>query len=212
MALRIDDVDAQRYRREYVDDIFRALERLGVRWTIGPRSTEEFERDWSQRQQTARYRAAVDALAGRGLVYACTCSRARLDGPPRGGCPGGCREASRLDTPDAALRLAVPEGTRVTLSGTTIDVSREVGDVVLWRRDGVPAYHLVSVVEDARLGTTHIVRGEDLLPSSAIQVHLAQQLGFHTVAQAQYVHHPLVRDAEGNKLSKSTMASRREHP
>lgn len=212
LGLRIDDVDAQRYRREYVDDIFRTLTAEGVEWTVGPRSTEDFELRWSQRQRTQSYRSALQELIDQDLVYSCTCSRTQVTAIPTGGCPGGCRDACRPstlgDTADSSVRLRVLQGETVSVSGTPIDVSLAVGDPVIWRRDDVPAYHLVSVVEDAQWGVTHIVRGEDLLPSSAVQILLARYLGLTSVLTAHYVHHPLVLGPDGRKLSKSTLASR----
>jgi glutamyl-tRNA synthetase len=78
-----------------------------------------------------------------------------------------------------------------------------MGDFVIWRRDDLPSYQLVSVIEDRDLGTTHIVRGEDLLASTAAQIFLAPALGADTLVTAFYLHHPLLTDVNGVKLSKS---------
>jgi glutamyl/glutaminyl-tRNA synthetase len=106
------------------------------------------------------------------------------------------------------VRLRVPVGTLVSVQGASIDISATLGDVVIWRRDGLPAYHLVSVIEDATMGTTHIIRGEDLRATSALQIYLAGLLGLESVVQATYIHHPLVLGPDGRKLSKSTLAGR----
>ena len=209
LALRIDDADATRYRSEYVEDIFRTLVDMGIAWQRGPRDREDFEQHWSQRLRTERYRAEVAAAGQRGLqLYACDCSRTRQRGPATGGCSGGCR-TRRLDSrPGAtALRVAVPVGTVIDVDGHRVDLASEMGDFVLWRRDDLPAYQLVSVVEDRDLGTTHIVRGRDLLASSAAQIWLAPALGAGNVASAVYLHHDLVTDGAGAKLSKSTLGS-----
>ena len=84
-----------------------------------------------------------------------------------------------------------------------VDVAEEIGDVVVWRRDDLPAYHLASIVEDRDLGVTDVVRGEDLRASTAVQVFLAPYLGADAFARARFVHHALVTDASGAKLSKS---------
>lgn len=207
IALRIDDADASRYRREYVDDIFRVLAERGLPWTVGPRDADDFEQHYSQRAKTEYYRAEL--LASGLAVYACECSRAAQRTAPTGGCQGGCRDAGLAWLPgENALRAIVPLGTTIAIAGHAVALDAEMGDFVLWRRDDLPAYQWVSVVEDRDLGTTHIVRGADLLASSAAQVFLARGLGAINVIDAEYVHHDLVLDDDGHKLSKSTLSSK----
>lgn len=209
VALRIDDADASRYRREYVDDIFHTLARMEVAWDLGPRDADDFEMHWSQRSRTAHYRAALVAAREAGMpAYACACPRSAQRGPATGGCVGGCHERHLpLEAGRTALRVAIEPGTLIEVCGRTVDIAAEMGDAVIWRRDDLPAYQLVSVVEDRDLGTTHIVRGEDLLPSSALQVHIAPWLDAANVVSATYVHHPLEVDEHGVKLSKSTVST-----
>lgn len=208
LALRIDDVDSARYRRAYTEDIFRVLRVMGLDWSVGPRDADDFEAGWSQRRRTEDYRAALSHPGLAGSTYACTCSRAVLTGPATGGCPGGCRHADQPLSKDvSALRLHIPIGTAVAVDGHVVDLPTTVGDPVLWRRDDVPAFHLVSVLEDAHLAITHIVRGRDLVPASALHIHLAERLGLSSVAAATYLHHDLVTGADGTKLSKSTLRS-----
>jgi glutamyl/glutaminyl-tRNA synthetase len=208
LALRIDDADASRYRREYAEDIFATLDDMGIDWTIGPRDVNEFEEAWSQRSRTDYYRRQLTAAIDAGLpVYACTCSRTRQQGPATGGCAGRCRTRDLGHEPGVtALRVAVDTGTEVSLGDMTIPLDVDMGDFIVWRRDDLPAYQLISVVEDRDLGVTHIVRGEDLLISSATQIHLAPWLGADNVVRATYRHHGLVTDTSGAKLSKSTLA------
>jgi glutamyl-tRNA synthetase len=208
LALRIDDVDASRYRREYAEDIFATLEEMGIAWTVGPRDVDDFEAHWSQRAKTEVYRAELERALSRGLqAYACSCSRSVQSGPASGGCAGGCRDRDLpLEPGRTALRVAVDPGTAVDVGMEQVSLDSEMGDFIVWRRDDLPAYQLVSVVDDRDLGVTHIVRGRDLLPSSAAQVHLAPWLEAEGVAQATYVHHEIVTDASGAKLSKSTLA------
>lgn len=208
LALRIDDADAARYRREYAEDIFATLHSMGVAWTVGPRDVDDFEAHWSQRSRTGHYRSELEAALGRGLpAYACACSRSQQRGPAAGGCAGGCRDRGlALEPGRTALRARVENGTLVTVGDATVALDAELGDFVVWRRDDLPAYQLVSVVEDRDLGVSHIVRGRDLLGSSAAQVHLAPWFGAGNVVRAVYVHHELVTDPTGAKLSKSTLA------
>lgn len=207
LALRIDDADAARSRPAYIEDIFRVLDLLGIAWQVGPRTATEFAAHWSQRHRTESYRQRLEQLRdGAVELYACACSRRELGGAARGGCSGRCWErALVLREGSTCLRVRVPPGTTVEVGGCAIDISDTIGDAVLWRRDDLPAYHLVSIVEDAALGTTHIVRGADLLESSAFQIWLAQQMGAVSVAEAAYLHLPLILDADGAKLSKSQL-------
>lgn len=208
LALRIDDADAARYRREYAEDIFATLHDMGISWTIGPRDVDDFEQNWSQRARTERYRDVLRRAIDAGMpVYACACSRAQQAGPASGGCAAGCRGRSLpLEPSLTALRVAVDPGTHVRVGEDVISLADAMGDFIIWRRDDLPAYQLVSVAEDHDLGVTHIVRGRDLLASSAAQVHLARWTGAHNVIEAVYVHHDLVTDSSGAKLSKSTLA------
>ena len=86
------------------------------------------------------------------------------------------------------------------------DVHSALGDVILWTKENAPSYQLVSIVTDRDLGVTHVLRGEDLAPSSALQVQLAPFFGAENVAQAHYLHHGLVLDGHGRKLAKSAGA------
>lgn len=208
LALRIDDADATRYRREYAEDIFVTLREMAISWTVGPRDVDDFEQHWTQRTKTEYYRDALRQAIASGLpVYACACSRAQQSGPASEGCAGGCRSRSlELEPGRTALRVVVDAGTQVRIGEEVVPLEEAMGDFVVWRRDDLPAYQLVSVVEDRDLGVTHIVRGRDLLSSSAAQVHLARWTGALNVAEAVYVHHELVTDSAGAKLSKSTLA------
>lgn len=198
VALRIDDMDAARCRPEYVEDVFEVLGWLGIDWQLGPRDPNDLDANHSLQRRTEYYRAELWAAAGRGLeLYACRCSRSQLGGPPTGGCPGGCRQASlEYVAGETALRAHVP-----------VHVCPEIGDAVLWRRDDLPAYHLASVVEDRDLGVTHVVRGDDLRASTAIQLFLAPYLDAVGLTRAHVLHHALLTDADGAKLSKSTLGA-----
>jgi glutamyl/glutaminyl-tRNA synthetase len=208
IVLRIDDMDAPRYRPQYVADILDLLPWLGIAWQRGPRTVDEFESRYSMRHRTGHYWSELESARRRGLeAYACSCSRARLADVPTGGCPGGCRTAALpLEPGRTALRVHVPVGTSVSVDGAPIDLAATVGDFVVWRRDGLPAYHLASVIEDRDLGITDIVRGVDLRESTAAQLFLAPFLDAGGLASARILHHGLLTDADGRKLSKSQLA------
>ncbi len=159
-----------------------------------------------------RYRAAIGELDRRGLVYECFCTRAEIRqaaSAPHGAparYPGTCR---RLDAGQRAARRAVgrPAALRLRAGSDAVTVSdRRCGtlhevpdDIVLQRNDGVPAYHLAVVVDDAEQGVTQVVRGDDLWPSTPSQVHLQGLLGLPT---PEYVHLPLAVGADGTRLAK----------
>ena len=208
IALRIDDADATRYRREYAEDIFATLRSMGIEWTVGPRDVDDFEAQWSQRAKTEYYRSQLQEALERGMpAYACACSRNQQRGPAVAGCVGDCRARGLSLAPGStALRVVVDPGTAVDVAGQRVDLGAEMGDFIVWRRDDLPAYQVVSVVEDHDLGVTHIVRGIDLLPSSAAQIYLATWFDATNISGAAFVHHEIVTDASGSKLSKSQLA------
>ena len=157
-----------------------------------------------QSQRFAAYQSALEQLLADGSAFACHCSRSDL--AVSGGIHRACVATTRREDP--AIRLRVPDGSVITfhdgLQGdVTQDVAREVGDFVLKRADGPWAYQLAVVVDDATQGMTDIVRGADLLDSTPRQILLQRALGLPT---PRYLHLPVVVDARGHKLSKSSDA------
>jgi glutamyl/glutaminyl-tRNA synthetase len=193
LLLRIDDLDAERKRPEYVEDVFRTLDWLGIDWDEGPRTPAEFEASWSQQHRLGHYHAALEALRPTGLLFACAKSRRDL-APFNGAYPPEFRnQGLSLDAPDVAWRLATPP-------------DFPLPDFVVRRRDGVPAYQLASLADDRLFGITAIVRGEDLRSSTAAQRYLAECLGWTDFLEVDVLHHPLVTGPDGEKLSKSAGA------
>ena len=191
--VRMEDLDPPREEPGAQTAILKALEAYGFEWD------GEMVR---QSDRHAAYSEVLDSLFNHGLAYACTCSRKQLEA--YGGIyPGLCRNAGH-DSADAAIRLRVPE-----LSYHFIDrvqgeyrqhLGREVGDFVIRRRDGLYAYQLAVVLDDAWQGITDIVRGADLLDSTPRQLYLQELLGLR---QPRYLHLPLITQPDGNKLGKS---------
>lgn len=207
VRLRIDDIDAERARPAYVDDVFDALRWLGIAWDEGPRDRDEHERLHAQRLRIGRYQEQLDLLKEQGDLYACTCSRAEAR---QGAC--GCRQKGRSFTdPDAAWRLHLPGDALVRVPSLfggerCLGPARHMPDPVVRQRaalGGRPAYQIASLLDDADHGITHIVRGEDLLPSTLCQLYLAERLGLEAFLQVRFVHHPLLLGPDGAKLSKS---------
>lgn len=205
IALRIDDMDAVRSRPEYVDDVFEVLAWLGIEWSVGPHNRADFEQRFSQAARTEFFRAELHAAVERGLTtYACSCSRAMQKRTPMGGCVGRCWERNLAFEPGrTALRVRVPPGAAVDMGDRVIRLDEAMGDFVVWRRDDLPAYQLASVLLDRDLGVTHVVRGVDLIDSTAAQLFLAPFVDASTFAEATFIHHELVLGPHGGKLSKS---------
>lgn len=195
LQLRIDDLDSTRSRPEYIEDIFHTLNWLGFDWDDGPTSPDDFVRNHSQSARKEIYREWLPMFPG----YACCCSRQEIRARTEKTYDGHCR--------DLGLEL---------ISGVTQWRARENGveeDIVLWRKDDLPAYHLVSLIEDIAFGTTLIVRGADLLESTQAQLRLANWLGEDGEAfkKVKFIHHPLLLDEAGHKMSKSSGATSLKH-
>lgn len=203
--VRIEDVDRTREVAGSADLIVRTLAAFGFEWT-GPIV-----------RQSARiesYEAALHRLTRSELVYPCSCSRKTISlaAPPAGDSdepryPGWCRSGPRNLHGPYAIRFKVGPGTVIVedeIQGTLAsDVERDSGDFVVKRRDGLFAYQLAVVVDDAEQGITHVVRGADLLSSTPRQLLLQRALGYRT---PMYAHVPLATDDLGVKLSKSAGA------
>ncbi len=205
--LRIEDVDAPRCTKAAETAIVRQLSAYG------------FEADQAIVRQSARgdhYEAALEELKGAGRLFACNCSRKMLALAPRNAVseviyPGRCRDLRLTDAePATALRLCVHDDANAqvifndrTLGELSQNVAIEVGDFILRRADGLYAYQLAVVVDDAAQGVTTVVRGEDLLMNTPRQIYLQRCLSYATPG---YLHVPLVRNDASEKLSKQTRA------
>ena len=201
--VRIEDLDRPRVQPGAAEEILRTLEALGLEW------------DGEVLYQSGRealYREALDRL--RPHTYWCGCSRREIADSSLGLAldgariyPGTCRACLAADKPPRALRLRVPAGEirfidRVQGPQAQV-LSRDVGDFVLYRADGQFAYQLAVVVDDAAQGVTDVVRGADLLDSTARQILLQRLLG---APQPRYLHVPAAMNARGEKLSKQAGA------
>lgn len=205
--LRLEDLDPDRCRPEYCDQVMRDLEWLGLDWDGMP---------MYQSKRTQAYADAFQMLEEKGLIYPCFCTRAQrlaASAPHRSDgiqiYDGRCfrlaedERRSMLKNRNPAWRIHVPEQTvsfTDLLQGDFHQVlSRECGDFILRRSDGVYAYQLAVVVDDGAMGVTQIVRGSDLLSSSSRQLWLQEQLG---LPHPEYGHVPLLLSPDGHRLAK----------
>lgn len=202
--LRLDDLDPPRVRPGSQDAILRTLERLGMHWD-GPVIR--------QSERTARYAEVLACLGNASRLYGCSCSRREVEAAGLHGVdgvryPGTCRAAPRDPSRPLALRIdtrgIVAEVFDLLQGPLRQDLDAEAGDFVLRRADGVFAYHLACVVDDADAGFDHVVRGADLLASTPRQRWLLQLLGWPAPA---WLHLPVATGAGGEKLSKQTLAA-----
>jgi glutamyl-tRNA synthetase len=227
LILRNEDLDSQRCRPEFVPALMEDLRWLGIEWVEGPDCGGAVG-PYTQSERREHYLQTWKKLRDLGMVYPCTCSRkdvAQAAGAPNDMddepvYPGKCRLKiggdSRLGfpaeaEPSAALepagvnwRFRVPDGegicfTDLHLGSQRMTAGRDFGDFIVWRRDDVPAYQLAVVADDAAMGITEVVRGADLLKSTARQILLFRALG---LAVPDYYHCELVRDENGVRLAK----------
>ena len=194
--LRIEDLDPPREVAGAQSAILSTLESYGFEW------------DAPVMRQSERHDAYAEVLQrwlSQGLAYACTCSRKQLEAY-QGIYPGLCRNAGH-PWADAAIRLRVPELSYAFNDRVQGDfaqhLGREIGDFVIRRRDGLYAYQLAVVIDDAAQGINNIVRGADLLDSTPRQLYLQELLG---APAPRYLHVPLITQPDGHKLGKSYRA------
>ncbi len=207
VILRVENLDGPRVKVGADRGAIEILRWLGMDWDEGP---------YYQRDDLAVYEAAMATLKKKGLVYPCRCTRREIESAqsaPHGDehelqYPGTCRDKFNHEIDDGegefAWRVKVPSSEVVyedVLCGTQrMDVQSQVGDFVMWTKMGLPAYQLAVVVDDARQGVTEVVRGDDLLRSTARQLFLYRSLGLQS--PARWVHLPLVVGEDGRRLAK----------
>lgn len=207
LVLRIDDLDPQRSKAEFAAAAIDDLHWLGMEWAA----------EYRQSERLGLYREAMQDLLKAGLAYPCTCSRKELqqatqaphedtdDEPLYSGRCRPSRSAQRFHLePGTNYRLRVPDGESIGFEDGNCGPQRftagdDFGDFLVWRKDGFPSYQLACAVDDADMHITEVVRGRDLLKSTARQILLQRAL--HLPTQA-YFHTDLLRDEHGQRLAK----------
>jgi glutamyl-tRNA synthetase len=214
--MRIEDLDRARSAPGAAQGMLADLRWLGLDWDEGP-DVGGPHGAYVQSERSPLYEAAIERLTTKGLLFECFCSRTEVaasaphgpgdDGPRY---PGTCRElaasvaaAKRKEGRAGALRFKVPPGVVVFADGlrgeVRLDISTAVGDFVVRRADGVFAYQLAVAVDDALMGVTDVLRGEDLLTSTPRQIQLLRALELQV---PHYTHVPLVLGTDGKRLCK----------
>jgi len=215
LILRNEDLDPQRSRPEFARAMIEDLHWLGLRWNEGPDCGGPHA-PYAQSERRAHYLAAWRRLRDTGFVYPCTCSRKDLaqaasapnDSDDEPIYPGRCRhrtDAAQFPEPAGVnWRFRVPDGEEITFTDLNLGPQRytagqDFGDFLVWRRDDVPAYQLAVVVDDQCMHVTEVVRGADLLKSTARQLLLIRAVAYST---PDYFHCNLVCDPSGVRLAK----------
>ena len=220
LVLRNDDLDAIRFRLDYVDAMLEDLRWLGLTWQEGPDVGGPYG-PYNQSGRRAHYRAALEQLHAAGLIFPCT--RSRRDvleaiGAPHEGAgaddepvypkefrpPAGAPLPPLGDVISVNWRLRVPDGEEVAFADGCFGPQRAVagrdfGDFLVWRKDNLPSYQLACAVDDAGMAITEVVRGADLIKSTFRQLLVYRALG---LAAPQFCHCPLMNDDHGQRLAK----------
>lgn len=226
MVLRLEDLDPDRCKRSFCDGVEEDLKSLGLDWDEGGSAGGD---RYYQSQRSDLYAAALEQLREKELLYPCYCTRGQLhaaNAPHRSDgeviYAGTCRNLTETErkerekTRRPALRIRVPAQEIRFIDRLQGDYAEQLaedcGDFILRRSDGVFAYQLAVVVDDALMGVTDVTRGSDLLSSTPRQIFLQQQLGYET---PEYCHVPLLCAPDGRRLSKReadlTLAALREN-
>lgn len=215
LVLRNEDLDPDRCRAEYVAAMFEDLRWLGIQWNEGPDCGGPYV-PYSQSERRGQYLAVWKQLRDGGFIYPCTCTRKDLaiaptapnDADDEPVYPGKCRsrnDGRTFQEPKGVnWRFRAPDGEAITFTDWHLGAQRYVagrdfGDFVIWRRDDVPAYQLAVVADDHTMKISEVVRGADLLKSTARQFLLYRALGLEP---PQFYHCDLVRDEAGMRLAK----------
>jgi glutamyl-tRNA synthetase len=213
LVLRNEDLDSARSKPEFASAMIEDLRWFGFEWQEGPDMGGAFA-PYEQSQRMKFYAAAFEKLRAGNFIYPCTCSRKDLQcaiSAPHAAddeliYPGTCRPPHAPPAPGQKIswRFRVPDGETISFTDGHFGpqqfiAGRDFGDFVIWRHDGIPAYQLAVVVDDHAMRITEVVRGADLLLSTARQILLYRAFG---LTPPNFYHCPLVNDDQGVRLSK----------
>lgn len=222
LTLRIDDIDKNRKRPEYLQDIFETLHFLGIDWDKGAKNPTDFEANYSQHHFLEIYQREIEILKNKNAVFECFCSRSEIQNrnfenqTDRNNYDGFCFNKENSITENqkkSALRINTSYFDKKDilindcLSNYKINLATKMPFFVIQKKAQkdikLPAYQLTSLIDDVRMNINFIVRGKDLIHSTAAQLFLAEVLDRKSFLETTFLHHNLIEDSEGNKISKS---------
>lgn len=196
VLLRIDDADAERKRKEYVEDIFRVLDWLGLDWDIGPSGPDELEANWSQLKRKNLYEDLLKELDDNNLVFACDCNRKQI-------CNCSKKDLSLIQD-NICWKIRTDKNSSVPFHDKILgEVKVALSPFVVRKKDGFASYQLCSLADDRHFNVTHICRGNDLKESTAMQLYIDKQLANPYLNTCSFWHHGLLTSSQGEKFSKS---------
>jgi glutamyl-tRNA synthetase len=213
LILRNEDLDSSRAKPEFISAFIEDLHWLGISWDEGPDIGGPLG-PYDQSERMRSYHAAFEQLRSAGFLFPCTCSRQDVlrsaQAPHQDQeeplYPGTCRAKTEKDCTGQQInwRFKVPAGEKIQFQDgyfghQEFEAGKDFGDFVVWRHDQTPSYQLAVVVDDAAMQITEVVRGADLLLSTARQILLYRALGLHPPA---FFHCPLLLDEHGKRLAK----------
>ncbi len=216
LILRNEDIDSTRFKLEFVPQMIEDLRWFGFEWQEGPDIGGQFA-PYNQSERMKFYRAAFEKLREGGFLFPCTCSRKDIQlaasapnlGDDETVYPGTCRNKSpstisNLPSAKFSWRFRVPDGETISFTDKNFGAQqfiagKDFGDFVVWRHDDIPSYQLAVTVDDAAMQITEVVRGADLLKSTARQLLLYRALG---LTPPDFFHCELMNDEKGIRLAK----------
>ncbi|SMD45543.1 glutamyl-tRNA synthetase [Aquiflexum balticum DSM 16537] len=214
ILLRIDDMDRERVKTKFIQDIFDNLDFMELPYDLGPKNAADFKANYSQTKRLDLYVNAMENLKKNKKLFACDCSRKKIEKMnPKGFYTGFCRNRNLpYDNKEVAWRYQADMHQDIRFKD--LHEGHLIGklpgiltDFIVRKKDGLPAYQLTSVVDDLHFGVDLIVRGKDLWGSTLAQVLLSDALEPNTFSQNTFYHHPLIQDPNRQKLSKSAGAT-----
>ncbi|WP_297334966.1 glutamate--tRNA ligase family protein [Algoriphagus sp.] len=218
ILLRIDDLDRERYRKEYVQDIFDSLDFLEISIDQGPKNLSDFEQEWSQIHRLPLYQNALQKLSDSNQLFACTCSRKKIQSMDSSGYYlGHCLDRKiPLDRAEAAWRINTLTADLIELCAfpdhkIIQPIPLDTSFFIVRKKDQMPSYHLASLVDDQHFEVDFIIRGMDLLSSSLAQSYLSEVIDFKNFKYSTFYHHSILKDRKRKKLSKSEGATSLQH-
>jgi glutamyl/glutaminyl-tRNA synthetase len=214
LILRNEDLDSTRFKMEFVTEMLEDLRWFGFEWGEGPDCGGPFA-PYNQSERMGFYRAALETLRAGNFIYPCTCSRKDIQAATRAPhandddepvYPGTCRSNRKSEIANRKFnwRFRVPDGETISFADGNCGeqkfvAGKDFGDFVVWRGDDIPAYQLACVVDDAVMQITEVVRGADLLVSTARQILIYRALG---LPPPKFFHCALMLDEKGERLAK----------